>query len=88
MNFFNPVVQQRISKTLMYFGSGLGATAFLTYALRNSSLAYMNPFLFLALSIGTLIGTMATNYQTSSALKHTLWVGFMSTMALSLVPLI
>jgi FtsH-binding integral membrane protein len=48
----------------------------------------MNPFLLFGLSIGTLFGTMMTNYQTQSGLKHALWLAFMSTMAISMVPLI
>lgn len=88
MNFFNPIVQQRISKSLAYFGGGLLVTGGLVGALRNSSLVHMNPFLFFALSIGTMIGTMMVNYDRSPLLKHALWMGFMSTMALSMVPLI
>lgn len=88
MNFFNPIVQQRISKSLAYFGGGLLVTGGLVGALRNSSLVHMNPFLFFALSIGTMIGTMMVSYDRSPALKHALWMGFMSTMALSMVPLI
>jgi len=57
-------------------------------ALRNSKLAYMNPWLMLALTFGTLIGTCATNYQTQPVLKHAFWLSFMGTMALSMVPLI
>jgi FtsH-binding integral membrane protein len=88
MNFFNPIVQDRIGKALAYFGSGLAITGVMTGALRNSTLAYMNPFLFLALSLGTMIGTIAVDYERSPVLKHTLWLSFMGTMALSLVPLI
>lgn len=88
MNFFNPIVQQRIGKSLSYFGGGLAITGMLVGALRNSRLAYMNPLLFLAVSIGTMLGTMFTNYQTSPVMKHAWWMAFMSTMALSMVPLI
>ena len=88
MNFFSPVVQQRVSNALAYFGSGIAVTGILVGALRNSRLAYMNPLLLFGLTIGTMFGTMMTNYQTQSGLKHALWLGFMSTMALGLVPLI
>lgn len=88
MNFFNPEVQQRLSRALGYFGSGLAITGILTGALRNSSLAYMNPWLFFGVSIGTMIGTMAVDYDRSPVLKHALWLAFMSTMALGMVPLI
>ena len=88
MSFFNPVVQDRISKTLAYFGGGLFVTGGLVGALRASSLAHMNPLLLFGLSIGTMIGTMFTSYDKSPLLKHTLWMGFMGTMALSMIPLI
>ena len=35
----SPLVQQRISKTLSYFGFGLGFTALTAYSLRNSQAA-------------------------------------------------
>ena len=88
MNFFNPIVQQRISKSLSYFGGGVAITGILVGALRNSRLAYMNPFLGFFLTLGTMIGTMMVNYDKSPALKHTMWLGFMTTIALSMVPLI
>lgn len=88
MNFFNPVVQQRISKSLAYFGGGLAITGLLVGALRNSKLAHMNPLIFFGLTIGTMIGTMWTNYQTSPVLKHAMWLAFMTSIALSMVPLI
>ncbi len=64
MNFFHPEVQRRISSSLSYFGGGLLITGGLVGALRNSKLAYMNPWLMLAVSMGTMFGTMLTNYQT------------------------
>ena len=63
-------------------------TGGLVGALRFSRFANMNPWGLLFLSIGTMIGTMMTSYEKSPVLKHTLWLGFMSTMALSMVPLI
>ncbi len=63
MNFFDPIVQQRISRTLSYFGGGLLATGVLVGALRNSTFAHAHPWLFLFGSLGTLIGTMLTNYE-------------------------
>ncbi len=88
MSFFNPIVQDRISKTLAYFGGGLFVTGGLVGALRFSSLAYMNPWAMFFLTIGTMFGTMMTSYEKSPVLKHTMWLGFMTTMALSMVPLI
>ena len=35
-----------------------------------------------------MIGTMAVDYDRSPVLKHALWLAFMSTMALGIVPLI
>jgi growth hormone-inducible transmembrane protein len=88
MSFFNPIVQQRISKTLAYFGGGLLITGGLVGALRNSSWAYMNPWAFLFLSFGTMFGTIFTSYEKTPVLKHAFWGAFMGTMALSMVPLI
>jgi FtsH-binding integral membrane protein len=88
MNFFNPVVQQRISRSMSYFGGGLAITGLLVGALRNSSIAYMNPWGLLFLSLGTLIGTSMTNYQQQPLLKHGLWFSFMTATALGLIPLI
>ena len=88
MNFFNPVVQKRISHTLGYFCGGLAATGAMVAALRNSSLAYMNPWLFFGLSIGSMLGVMFTDYHKSPVLKHLLWGSFMGVTALGMVPLI
>lgn len=63
-------------------------TGGLVGALRFSRLANMNPWAMLFLAIGSLYGTMYTSYEKNPVLKHTLWLGFMSTMALSMVPLI
>ena len=35
-----------------------------------------------------MFGTMYTNYETSPVLKHLFWMGFMTSMAVSMVPLI
>ena len=63
MQMFHPEVQNRLRKTLAYFGGACASTGFLMHMLRNSSLAYMNPFLFLALSFGMQIGIHATDYH-------------------------
>jgi FtsH-binding integral membrane protein len=88
MNFFNPVVQDRISKTLGYFGGGLFITGGLIGALRASPWAYVNPFLLLGIGLGTLYGTMLTSYEKSPVLKHAFWMSFMSIIALLTVPVI
>lgn len=56
--------------------------------LRNSKLAYMNPWLLLIGTIGLMIGTMSVNHETQPVLKHALYAGFITSMALSMVPLI
>lgn len=72
----------------MYFGAGVGATGLLVGVLRNSSLAYTNPWILLAGSLGCLIGTHMTDYYNQPLLKHALWMGFIGSIGLSLVPLI
>jgi hypothetical protein len=47
----------------MYFGSVLGLTGVMVGMLRNSSLAYMNPWVLLLGSLGLMFGTMYTNYH-------------------------
>lgn len=88
MHMMNPLVQDRIRKTLMYFGGGLAVTGGLTAAMRSSLFALNHPWMLLFGSIGCMIGTMFTNYETQPLLKHLLWGGFMGFMGLSLVPLI
>ena len=88
LNYFHPEVQARISRSLGYFGGGLALTGCMVGAFRNSALAYANPWLILGLSLGTMFGTILTNYQTQPVLKHAFWLSFMGTMGLSMVPLI
>jgi FtsH-binding integral membrane protein len=88
MKFFHPEVQRRISQSLGYFGSGLFIIGGLMGALRNSRLANMNPCGLLAITIFTVWSTQLTSYHTSKPLKHLLWMSYMSSIALSLVPLI
>ena len=64
------------------------ATGAFTMMLRNSRFAMMNPWALLFLSMGTMIGTQFTSYDQNWALKNMLFAGFISTMSLSLVPLI
>ena len=58
------------------------------FALRNSSMAYMNPWLLFGLSIGTMMGTFMCDYEQNWALKNMFFGAFVGTMSLSLVPLI
>ena len=62
MNYFHPVVQDRIRGALMYFGGSLAATGALVSALRNSRYAYANPWVMLFGSIGLMFGTLFTDY--------------------------
>ena len=73
---------------MMYFGSGLTMTGVMVGLLRNSRFAYMNPWLILIGSLGLMIGTQVVDYHKSPVLKHGLWLGFLATMGLSLVPII
>jgi hypothetical protein len=57
MSLFSPLVQQRVQQTFGYFSAACMGTGAFMYALRNSSLVHMNPWLLLGLSFGTLIGT-------------------------------
>lgn len=57
-------------------------------ALRNSSLAYTNPWILLLGSLGFIIGTQMTGYHTNPVLKHALWLGFIGMTSLSMIPLI
>jgi len=88
MHLMNPVVQDRIRKTLMYFGGGLAATGVITAAMRNSMFALNHPFLLMFGSLGFLLGTMFTDYHKSPMLKHLMWGGFMGMTGLGMVPLI
>ncbi|TNV76556.1 hypothetical protein FGO68_gene8593 [Halteria grandinella] len=89
MHFFHPEVQRRIRQCMMYFGSGLGLTGIMVGAMRNSTLPFtVNPWLFLIGSIALLIGTQVTDIQFNPIIKHGLWLGFMGSMAFTLVPLI
>jgi len=88
MNYFEPVVQQRIRNSLMYFGTGLAGTGLIVSMMRNSLFALNHPWMLMFGSIGFMLGTLFTNYQQSPVLKHALWGGFLSMTALGMVPLI
>ena len=88
MNYFSPVVQNRIRNTLLYFGTGLAGTGVLVSMMRNSLFALNHPWMLMFGSLGFMLGTMFTNYQAQPALKHLFWGGFLTTTALGMVPLI
>jgi FtsH-binding integral membrane protein len=72
----------------MYFGTGLAGTGVIVSLMRNNMFALNHPWMLLFGSLGFMLGTMFTNYQTQPVLKHLLWGGFLATTALSMVPLI
>ena len=89
LTMFHPVVQDRIRKTFAYFsGACVGTGAFMFMFRNNMSILGMNPWLMLALSIGTMIGTQATDYHSNYPVKMLMFGGFISTMSMSLLPLI
>ena len=88
MDLFHPVVKQRVNSAMAYFCGGLTLTGIMTGALRNSRIAYMNPWLLMFGSIGLAFGTLMTNYHTQPVLKHAVWLAFMGSMGVSMVPLI
>lgn len=85
---FHPEVQHRVRTTLGYFGAACTGTGFFMHAMRNSSLAYMNPWLYMGLSIAMLIGVHVTDYQNNWMLKNLLYAGWVGLVSTSLVPLI
>ena len=87
--FMSPVVQQRVAKTLGYFGYGLGMTGAIVFALRNSyRAAAMNPWLLIGGSIASIVGTHMVDYQTQYPLKMALYTTFIGMTSLSILPLI
>ena len=87
--FMSPVVQQRVAKTLGYFGYGIGATGGIVFALRNSArAAAMNPWLLLAGSIASICATHVVDYHTQYPLKMLCYTTFIGMTSLTILPLI
>lgn len=63
LDLFNPIVKARVQKTFAYFGGACMSTGGIMFALRNSSLVSMNPWVLLAASLGTLVGTHMLDYE-------------------------
>jgi FtsH-binding integral membrane protein len=83
------MVKSRLSKTMGYFGYGIGASSAICYALRNSArAANLHWAVCLAGVIGTMIGTIACDYDTQFPLKAAFYTGFTGIMGLSILPLI
>ena len=64
LQLFDPIVKARLQKTFAYFGGACMGTGGFMFALRNSSLVSMNPWMLLACSLGTLVGTHMLDYDT------------------------
>jgi FtsH-binding integral membrane protein len=89
LTMFDPLVQQRIQSTFGSFSAACMATGGFVHMFRNSQRALtMNPWLLLGLSFGSLIGTQMIDYHANYPLKCLMYGGFVSTMSLSLLPLI
>ena len=87
--FMSPIVQQRVAKTLGYFGYGLAATGGIVFALRNSMRAANAPwYLLLACAVGCSIGTHSVDYNQNWGLKMLFYTGFIGSLSLSILPLI
>ena len=71
-----------------YFGAACAGTGVFMHLMRNSSLAYMNPFLYMGLSMGMLMGVHMTDYHNNWMLKNVLFAGWVGLVSTSLVPLI
>ena len=90
----SPQESAHLNQTFLYAGTGLGMTAITAKLLHNSGWSYklmsMNPWLMiggsLALSIGTMYGTVSTPVE-QSGLKHLCWAGFNVVQAGVLAPM-
>jgi len=85
---FHPEVQKRLRTTLGYFGAACTGTGVFMHMMRNSSLAYMNPWLYMGLSFAMLLGVNMTSYRDNWMLKNMLYAGWVGLVSTSLVPLI
>lgn len=86
--FMSPLVQQRVSKTLGYFGFGLAFTGLVAYSLRNSAAAMnLHWGVCLAGMIGFQIGTYASDYHKSYPLKMAMYCGFLGMCGVTVMPL-
>ena len=85
---FHPEVQKRLRTTLGYFGAACTGTGVFMQMMRNSSLAYMNPWLYMGLSFAMLLGVNMTSYRDNWMLKNMLYAGWVGLVSTSLVPLI
>jgi len=85
----SPIVKSRVSKTMGYFGYGVGFSASVCFALRNSArAANIHWAVCLAGVLGCLIGTVATDYETQFPLKAAFYSAFCGMEGLMILPLI
>jgi FtsH-binding integral membrane protein len=90
-----PYEASYLNETFIYTGAGLALTAVIAKGLHNTGwsarLMTMNPWVVmgvgLAGSIGTMMGVMNTDPETSKVLKHTCWLAFQGMQAATLAPL-
>lgn len=85
---FHPEVQKRLRTTMGYFTGACGATGVFMHVMRNSSLAYMNPFLYMGLSMAMLVGVHMCDYKQNWLLKNAIYAGWVGLISTSLVPLV
>jgi FtsH-binding integral membrane protein len=64
------------------------STGAFMYALRNSKVVHMNPWILLGCSFATLMGTQMISYEENWALKNMMYAGFVGSISVSLLPLI
>jgi hypothetical protein len=85
----SPLVKSRVANTLGWFGYGLGATASIVYACRNSmKIANTNPWLIFGALMGFAIGTKVVDYNGNFPLKVLMYTGMCGVMAVNMLPLI
>lgn len=88
LDLFNPIVKTRVQKTFAYFGTACMSTGAIMFALRNSSIVTMNPWLLFAVSIGTMIGTRACDYEANFVMKNMFYAAFVGSIGVTLLPLV
>jgi len=85
----SPIVKSRVAKTLGWFGYGLGTTAAIVYACRNSyRISNISPWLILPGLLGFAFGTKVVDYNSNFPLKVLMYTGMCGVMAVNMLPLI